>query len=144
MKYALIGCGMIAPNHIRAAVDTGLEIAALCDLVEENLEKTLALIPEEKRGALMPWTGKKVILGIRPESFLLQDQLAEDNSLTVSVDIRELLGAEYNVYMNIGETKLIMRVPATEQIPEKDTIRIPVNLGKMHFFDPFTEQAICH
>ena len=102
------------------------------------------LIPAEKRGALMPWTGKKVILGIRPESFLLQDQLAEDNSLTVSVDIRELLGAEYNVYMNIGETKLIMRVPATEQIPDKDTIRIPVNLGKMHFFDPLTEQAICH
>ena len=32
MKYALIGCGMISPSHISAALDTGLEIAALCDL----------------------------------------------------------------------------------------------------------------
>ena len=33
MKYALIGCGMICANHIRAALETGLEIVALCDLV---------------------------------------------------------------------------------------------------------------
>ena len=46
MKYALIGCGMICANHIRAALETGLEIVALCDLVEENREKALALIPE--------------------------------------------------------------------------------------------------
>ena len=44
MKYALIGCGMICANHIRAALETGLEIVALCDLVEENREKALALI----------------------------------------------------------------------------------------------------
>lgn len=41
--------GMICANHIRAALETGLEIVALCDLVEENREKALALIPEEKR-----------------------------------------------------------------------------------------------
>ena len=29
MKYALIGCGMICANHIRAALETGLEIVAL-------------------------------------------------------------------------------------------------------------------
>lgn len=39
MKYALIGCGMICANHIRAALETGLEIVALCDLVEENRRK---------------------------------------------------------------------------------------------------------
>ena len=33
MRYALIGCGMISPNHIKGALDTGLEIAALCDRV---------------------------------------------------------------------------------------------------------------
>ena len=52
MKYALIGCGMICANHIRAALETGLEIVALCDLVEENREKALALIPEEKRSGV--------------------------------------------------------------------------------------------
>ncbi len=32
MRYALIGCGRIAPNHISAALSCGLELAALCDL----------------------------------------------------------------------------------------------------------------
>lgn len=52
MKYALIGCGMICANHIRAALETGLEIVALCDLVEENREKALAMLPEEKRSGV--------------------------------------------------------------------------------------------
>lgn len=32
MKYALIGCGRIASNHIKAASSNGLDIVALCDL----------------------------------------------------------------------------------------------------------------
>ncbi len=31
MKYALIGCGRISPNHIVAAKNNGLEIVAICD-----------------------------------------------------------------------------------------------------------------
>lgn len=37
MKYALIGCGRISPNHIVAAQKNGLEIVAICDLLQENL-----------------------------------------------------------------------------------------------------------
>ena len=40
MKYALIGCGRIAPNHIKAALanrGSGLEVAAICDLVPEKM-----------------------------------------------------------------------------------------------------------
>lgn len=32
MKYALIGCGRISPNHLKAAVNNELDIVALCDL----------------------------------------------------------------------------------------------------------------
>jgi predicted dehydrogenase len=32
LKYALIGCGRISPNHIQAAIDNRLNIIALCDL----------------------------------------------------------------------------------------------------------------
>ncbi len=38
MKYALIGCGRISPNHIAAAITNNLEIIALCDIVAENME----------------------------------------------------------------------------------------------------------
>lgn len=37
LKFALIGCGRISPNHIVAAVNNGLEIAALCDTEAANM-----------------------------------------------------------------------------------------------------------
>lgn len=42
MKYALIGCGRIAVNHIKAALNNHLEIAAVCDIVPEKMELLLA------------------------------------------------------------------------------------------------------
>ncbi len=36
MKYALIGCGRISPNHVQAAKNNNLEIIALCDISREN------------------------------------------------------------------------------------------------------------
>lgn len=37
MKYALIGCGRISPNHIVAAKNNNLEIVAICDIEEQNM-----------------------------------------------------------------------------------------------------------
>lgn len=42
MKYALIGCGRIATNHILAARNNHLEIAAVCDILPEAMENLLA------------------------------------------------------------------------------------------------------
>lgn len=41
MKYALIGCGRISPNHIAAAIKNNLEIIAVCDIVPEHMENIL-------------------------------------------------------------------------------------------------------
>ena len=38
MRYALIGCGRISPNHIVAAQKNNLEIVAICDLEEHNMK----------------------------------------------------------------------------------------------------------
>lgn len=37
MKYVLIGCGRISPNHIAAAKANDLEMVAICDVVYENM-----------------------------------------------------------------------------------------------------------
>lgn len=42
MRYALIGCGRISPNHIAAAVKNNLEIVALCDLAYDHIEYILS------------------------------------------------------------------------------------------------------
>lgn len=38
MKYALIGCGRIATNHVKAVKNNNLEFVAACDVVPKNIE----------------------------------------------------------------------------------------------------------
>lgn len=40
LRYALIGCGRIAPNHIGAAHNMAdkLDLVAVCDIVPENID----------------------------------------------------------------------------------------------------------
>lgn len=39
LKFALIGCGRIAPNHLAAARDNGLEMSAICDIKPEMMRE---------------------------------------------------------------------------------------------------------
>ncbi len=39
MKYALIGCGRISPNHIEAAKNNQLDFVAICDIVPEVMNE---------------------------------------------------------------------------------------------------------
>ena len=38
MKYALIGCGRIAVNHIKAVVNNSVDLVAVCDLVPAHID----------------------------------------------------------------------------------------------------------
>ena len=42
MKYALIGCGRIATNHVMAVLNNGLEFVAACDIEPANIESLLS------------------------------------------------------------------------------------------------------
>lgn len=39
MKYALIGCGRISPNHIEAARNNHLDFVAMCDILPEVMQE---------------------------------------------------------------------------------------------------------
>ena len=41
MRYAIIGCGRISPNHIAAALENGLDAVALCDIEEAKMDETI-------------------------------------------------------------------------------------------------------
>lgn len=41
MKYALIGCGRIATNHMKAAINNKLDILAVCDIRAEAMDNLL-------------------------------------------------------------------------------------------------------
>ncbi len=70
MKYALIGCGRISTNHIKAAVNNKekLELCAVCDILPEAMETLLAKHGLEKDESIKRYTDYKVMLDeIKPE-----------------------------------------------------------------------------
>lgn len=64
MKYALIGCGRIAKNHIKAAIENNLEIAALCDTVREHAERYAS---ENKLNCGIYTDYKAMLAEVRPD-----------------------------------------------------------------------------
>lgn len=65
MKFALIGCGRIAVNHIKAIVNNNLDMVAVCDIVQEQIDVLF-----EKTGYtkdVFRYTDYKVMLDEHPE-----------------------------------------------------------------------------
>jgi UDP-N-acetyl-2-amino-2-deoxyglucuronate dehydrogenase len=62
MKYALIGCGRIATNHIKAVVNNKLELVAVCDVVESQMENLLAKHGLEKNPDIKRYTDYRQML----------------------------------------------------------------------------------
>lgn len=67
MKYALIGCGRIATNHMKAVLENGLELVAACDLVPENIENLLVKYGLSDNSSIERYTDYKEMLVAHPE-----------------------------------------------------------------------------
>lgn len=67
MKYALIGCGRIAANHIKAVLNNNLEIVAVCDINPGNMEKLLAKYGLENDRTIARYTDYKQMIKEHPE-----------------------------------------------------------------------------
>lgn len=59
MKYALIGCGRIATNHIKAVLNNHLELSAVCDVKPEAMEALLAKHGLEQDTSIRRYTDYK-------------------------------------------------------------------------------------
>ena len=70
LRYALIGCGRIAPNHVVAARKNAavLTFAAVCDTVPEHMEAVLAHLPERERTQIARYTDYQQMLAeVKPD-----------------------------------------------------------------------------
>ena len=68
MKYALIGCGRIAKNHIKAAEKNGLEIIAVCDVVSERMDSVLTNLEQEDTSSINKYNDyKEMIEHVAPD-----------------------------------------------------------------------------
>ncbi len=68
MRYALIGCGRIATNHVKAGMLNQLEFVAVCDLVPEKMELLLAKHGMEHQESIQRHTDyRRMLEEARPE-----------------------------------------------------------------------------
>lgn len=110
MKYALIGCGRIATNHIKAALNNKLELAAVCDVLPGKMEALLAKHGLEKDTSILRYTDYKAMLADHPEI-----QLA-------SIATESGLHAEIALYCIDRGVNLIIEKPMAMSIADADEI----------------------
>lgn len=68
MRYALIGCGRISTNHIKAAVNNKLEIVGVCDILPEKMEELLEKHELKNDNSIHRYTDyKELIAAEKPE-----------------------------------------------------------------------------
>lgn len=68
MKYALIGCGRIAVNHMNAAINNDLEIVAVCDVLSEKMEEILEKYGLQENVTIKRYADYKKMIDVeRPE-----------------------------------------------------------------------------
>lgn len=62
MKYALIGCGRISTNHMKAAINNKLEIVGICDILPDKMADILTKHSLEKEEAIHCYTDYRELI----------------------------------------------------------------------------------
>ena len=102
-------------------------------------------IPENRVAPYLPYVGKAVIFGIRPED-IHNPKFAppgiEDQPVEAVVDVTELMGNEIFVYLKTGESNFVARVDPRSRYQINDKVQMVFNMANMHIFDRDSEKAI--
>jgi multiple sugar transport system ATP-binding protein len=102
-------------------------------------------VPEGKVQSLLPYKGKKVVFGIRPDDLHDPRFIPPDitpGKIKAKVDVTELMGNEVFVHLLIGEKSFVGRFDPRTGVKIGDTVDVVLNVDNMHAFDPQTEKAI--
>lgn len=89
MKYALIGCGRIALNHVKAVVDNDLEFIAACDIDPKKVEDLWARSGYEKAEQVAVYTDHRQMLEDHPEIELVSIATESGKHAQIALDCIE-------------------------------------------------------
>lgn len=110
MKYALIGCGRIAVNHIKAALNNKLQIVAVCDVIEEKMEALLVKYNLQNETSIKRYTDYKQMLAENVDIEL------------ISIATESGLHAEIALYCIEHNKNVIIEKPMAMSIADADKI----------------------
>ena len=102
-------------------------------------------IVEEMHKAIASYEGKEVIFGVRAEDIydkLFATDAPAENTIRATCEVVEPLGAEVYLYLNSGKHTFIARVGAHDRPEVNRDMDLVLDMSKVHFFDPETENTI--
>lgn len=107
---------------------------------------TIAL-PEAKGKKLeeLGYVGKTVTLGIRPEDLHDEESflsMSKDSIIEATIRVYELLGAEVYLYFDIEDSSFTARVNPRTTARVGDTVKLALDMTRIHIFDKDTEQVV--
>lgn len=109
MKYALVGCGRIAANHIKAVINNRLELVAVCDICPENMEKLLVKYNLTEKGSVKMYTDYK--------------KMIEDNELElIGIATESGIHAEIALFCIDKGINIIVEKPMAMNMADADKI----------------------
>lgn len=98
-------------------------------------------LPADYKPLLERYDGKDVILGIRPEHFLVASK-EEENTIKAEVYVTEPLGAETILNLKVGSKIFKVKAPPYLKVNIGDKIIVKPLMDKIHLFDAATEKVI--
>ncbi len=104
-------------------------------------------VPPHKRGSLQNYAGLPIILGLRPTDLFDARQSPPldpepGNTLRGKVEVVESLGAESIIHLRVGQDELLVKVDGAAAVRPEEEMEVLVDLNRLHFFDPETENRV--
>ena len=100
-------------------------------------------IPEEIVYNLTNEKRKNIILGVRPEDFMLESSDKEAlNSIEAIVEVIEPMGSENYLYVRANDQSFIIKTAPTSHLKVNDRIKLFINLQNIHLFDEKSSKSL--
>lgn len=110
-----------------------------------EIAKKSFTVPKMFHESLKSHDGKEIILGIRPEDIHYEGIVADtfpDTPFDFDIEVAELLGHEFILHGQFGNQPILAKVSSRVDVHAHETIKLAMDVTKLHFFDKETTLAI--
>ncbi|HXG40326.1 MAG TPA: sn-glycerol-3-phosphate ABC transporter ATP-binding protein UgpC, partial [Candidatus Limnocylindrales bacterium] len=95
-------------------------------------------VPPHYRDAVGPTTGRRLIVGFRPEHLDVGEAADGAARIDARADVVEYLGSEELIHLDIGGNDYVALISAEHRVRPGDVVPLRLPLDKVHLFDPET------
>jgi len=99
-------------------------------------------LPAHFRNAVGPTTGKKLLMGVRPEHLDLASDNLGTGSIRTAADVVEYLGNEELIHATVAGVDIVALISSDHNVRTGDTLALTVKPDRLHLFDLETSASL--